>query len=119
MTENACRLVLRPDISNKFIYYFTRTHSFAEQTLANTRVAAQPKLALIRLKTVRLAVPALDEQLRLTSKLDQLAVEAKRLGEVYERKILNLADLKQSILQKAFCGELTSPPSQVIKEAAE
>jgi hypothetical protein len=32
---------------------------------------------------------------------------------------LPLADLKQSILQKAFSGELTSPPSQAIKEAAE
>ena len=31
----------------------------------------------------------------------------------------DICELKQSILQKAFSGELTSPPSQAIKEAAE
>jgi hypothetical protein len=30
-----------------------------------------------------------------------------------------LGSLKKLILQKAFSGELTSPPSQAIKEAAE
>ena len=38
---------------------------------------------------------------------------------LYEQKLQPLAELKQSILQKAFSGELTSPPSQAIREAAE
>src|SRR6185369_6629094 len=46
LTENACRLVFKPGISNRFVYYFTLTADFIEQTGLNTRTAAQPKLAL-------------------------------------------------------------------------
>jgi type I restriction enzyme S subunit len=119
LTENACKLVLKPDVSNRFIFYFTRTSSFADQALANTRIAAQPKLALSRLKTVSLGVPALKEQLRLVSMLDEMATETRRLADAYSKKISGLATLKQSILQKAFAGELASPSSHAIKEAAE
>ena len=41
------------------------------------------------------------------------------LQDAYAAKLSSLSKLKQSILQKAFSGELTSPPSQAIKEAAE
>ena len=45
--------------------------------------------------------------------------EVTRLEAIYNERLARVSDLKQSILQKAFSGELTSPPSQAIKEAAE
>jgi type I restriction enzyme S subunit len=51
--------------------------------------------------------------------MESNANSVAQLEENYRKKIDELVELKQSILQKAFSGELTSPPSQAIKEAAE
>jgi len=39
-------------------------------------------------------------------KLDSLSEETKRLEAIYQRKLDALAELKQSLLQRAFAGEL-------------
>jgi restriction endonuclease S subunit len=58
-------------------------------------------------------------QAKLAADFEALSIETQRLEDVYNEKLLQLAELKRSILQKAFSGELTSPSSQAIKEAAE
>ena len=57
LTENACRLIFHPGVSNSFVYFFTQTKDFVEQAGLNTRTAAQPKLTLSRLSTIRLGIP--------------------------------------------------------------
>lgn len=47
------------------------------------------------------------EQNIIVNKLDQLSAEVKRLEENYQRKVELLEELKQSILERAFRGELT------------
>ena len=64
-------------------------------------------------------LPPLDDQRRTVSRFADIATRSSELENRYKRKLLYLAALKQSILAKAFSGELTSPPSQAIKEAAE
>jgi type I restriction enzyme, S subunit len=63
--------------------------------------------------------PSLNEQQELVAKLDAFSDDIKELESAYLRNLEFLRDLKQSILQKAFNGELTSPPSCAIQEAAE
>jgi type I restriction enzyme, S subunit len=46
------------------------------------------------------------KQQTILKKLDALSVEAKRLEVIYLKKIEDLNELKKSILQKAFSGEL-------------
>lgn len=117
LTENACKLVFKGSVYNKFIYYFTRTSSFADQALLNTRVAAQPKLALERLKTIKLSLPEKPDQVRIANDLDALLEETQKLEAIYQRKLDTFAELKQSILNKAFAGELTSAPEKALAEA--
>jgi len=106
LTENACRLAFKPGLSNRFVYYFTLTSSFIEQAGVNTRTAAQPKLALSRLSTIKLGVPSVQAQQRLVDDFDALCEETQRLESIYQKKIDALDALKKSILQKAFSGEL-------------
>jgi type I restriction enzyme S subunit len=113
LTENACKLVLGSNMSNKFIYYFTITKTFYEQVGLNTRTAAQPKLALERLKTINLAIPPIDVQETLSAKFNAVWLEAQRLDMIYQRKIASLDELKKSLLQKAFSGELTKTEDMV------
>lgn len=106
LTENACRLAFKPGLSNRFVYYFTLTSSFIEQAGVNTRTAAQPKLALSRLSTIKLGVPSVQAQQRLVDDFDALCEETQRLESIYQKKIDALDALKKSILQKAFSGKM-------------
>lgn len=63
--------------------------------------------------------PTAEEQERIAIQLDALSREVEGMEMLYRAKMDRLVHLKQSVLQKAFSGELTSPPSQAAKEAAE
>ena len=51
-------------------------------------------------------VPSLLLQNRVVAKLDVLSAETKKLEAIYQQKLADLEELKKSILQKAFNGEL-------------
>jgi type I restriction enzyme S subunit len=106
LTENACRLVFHPGISNRFVYFFTQTKDFVEQAGLNTRTAAQPKLALSRLSTIQLGIPPLAVQESLANKFDELRAETQRLESLYQQKLAALDALKKSMLHQAFTGAL-------------
>ena len=53
-----------------------------------------------------IGLPPLPTQQAIVEKLDALSEETKALEAIYERKQSALAELKQSLLQKAFAGEL-------------
>ena len=50
---------------------------------------------------------SLKEQQQIVKKLNNLSAETKKLEVIYQQKIKDLEELKKSILQKAFNGELT------------
>ena len=54
---------------------------------------------------------SLIEQRRIVTKLDALSAETKKLEAVYQQKVADLDELKKSILQKAFSGELAGAQS--------
>ena len=49
---------------------------------------------------------SLKTQESIVQKLDALSTETKKLESIYQQKINDLEELKKSILQKAFNGEL-------------
>ena len=51
---------------------------------------------------------SLKEQQTIVQKLEALNAETKKLETIYQQKINDLEELKKSILQKAFSGELTA-----------
>lgn len=107
LTENACKLEFKIPINPKFIYYFTKSNLFMEQAGLNTRVAAMPKLALSRLGTIKLSIPMdLAEQNNYVKIIDEISMNIQELQICYNQKIEKLLELKQSILHKAFEGEL-------------
>ena len=59
------------------------------------------------IKSLVIYVPTLKEQKTIVQKLDVLSKETKNLEIVYKEKIASLEELRKSILQKAFAGELT------------
>jgi len=51
--------------------------------------------------------PNIDRQKEIVSILDSKRSKSKTIERKYQLKIDNLDDLKKSLLQKAFSGELT------------
>jgi len=67
---------------------------------------AQPKLNQTMLNKIPIPFPPLKTQQTIVQKLDALNTETKKLESIYLQKINDLEELKKSVLQKAFNGEL-------------
>ena len=63
-------------------------------------------MSLTFFKNLVIPLPKLSEQKTIVENIKQFSTETKKLEAVYQQKILNLEDLKKSVLQKAFTGEL-------------
>ena len=107
LTENAAKLVLEDGWSKEYVYWCTRSSDFTAQTDEQTRVAAQPKLALQRLGAITVPKASNAEQVKLCDKMASLRSTRSDLVVAYDQKLQDLDDLRQSLLQKAFAGELT------------
>jgi type I restriction enzyme S subunit len=103
LTENACKLVLRPNIDRDFVYYFTQSDHFIRQAQTNTRTAAQPKLALERLKTIKLTIPeSLPEQQRIVAVLDEAFAGIATAKTNAEKNLQNARAIFENHLQSVF-----------------
>ena len=52
-------------------------------------------------------LPSLSDQKEISSKLDDMLEQTEKITRLIEIELESFEELKQSILQKAFSGELT------------
>lgn len=93
-------------------------NSVLGKTLVGSRLvgAAQKHFNITTAKKVLIPLPCLTEQNCFVTKMDELATETQHLETIYRQKLAALNELKQSILQKAFTGELTADTPKTVKE---
>jgi type I restriction enzyme, S subunit len=91
--------------NNMFVEYMLQ--AFKIVLKAKGKGSAQDNINMGTFEAQTFPFPSIDEQERIVSKLDFLSTETQRLETIYRQKIAALKELKQSILQKAFTGELT------------
>jgi len=102
------RIKFTEKIENEFYWYFTKTRYYWEQANLLSSGAAQPHFNGVALKQIIFSYPkSVDEQKLLIAKFKELSEQTKTLEKIYQQKINDLDELKKSILQKAFNGELT------------
>ncbi len=107
-------------LRSAFLNLFFQTRLYWDQIKIGVSGSAQGGFNATKLANLMIAFPrSLTDQDLIVSKLDQLSVWTTGLTAIYQAKLDKVADLKQSILKKAFAGELTVFPSNSIKEAAE
>lgn len=87
-------------------YLFYWFKSIASQIIAEGKGATVQGVTLPFIKGLPITLPPLKEQQTIVRQLDALRAETQKLEAVYQQKIANLEELKKSILQKAFAGEL-------------
>ena len=97
-----------PDESLDLRFVFFAINAAKSSLLLERRGVRQKNLSLGKIKSIQLPVPSLKEQRRVADMLLSLVDDIGRLESVGRTKLGALAELKQSLLQKAFSGELTA-----------
>lgn len=108
LTENAAKLVYKDKstIDNLFVYFYTLSDKFKAYVENSTKQVAQPKLALTRLKEIKIALPSLEKQKEVVQKFKSAQFQINKLQETQTQKLNHLKALKSSLLDQAFKGEL-------------
>ncbi|NHG87924.1 restriction endonuclease subunit S [Campylobacter coli] len=65
-----------------------------------------PQLTIPKFKSLQIPLPPLKEQEQIAMHLDSVFEKAKALKELYTKELKDYEELKQSLLNKAFKGEL-------------
>lgn len=104
VNNHAHALRFKSMVTQRFVEYFLNSISLDPYVSG----MAQPKLNQKSLNSIMVPLPDLSEQELIISNLARLQTETKKLDDLYKAKVVGLTELKQSILQKAFSGELTS-----------
>lgn len=102
LTENACKLVLKESIVQKYVYLFTLSNSFKNQISTATRQTSQPKLALTRLSEIKICFPSLSEQHRIVERLDTAFAQIDELKANAEKQVNEARALFQRALTEAM-----------------
>jgi len=100
-------------LDRTFLFYLLLSKNFTDYVVAGSARAGMPKVNRKCLFSYRTYFPNVEVQKKIIKKLDQLNQETQNLELIYQQKLTNLQDLKQSILQKAFAGELTAAAEMV------
>ena len=98
LTENAAKIVLNEECDKNYFYFFTTSSSFEKQAIAQTRTAAQPKLALERLGAVELPIHKKLTQQAIAEKARDLRDSVKLVETLLNEKLLKIQTLKSAIL---------------------
>lgn len=108
---NSGMLIFRPNLKEllpEYLFELLRSGIIKEQIKKHVSGAAQPQLPIKTLVNFTFPVPKLlSEQRSIVDKLNTFSTETKRLEAIYQQKLTDLEELKKTIFQKAFNGELT------------
>ncbi len=103
--------LIRPKAEKLYNYYLKHLlNSPSIKSLAKSSITSSgvPNLNVKSVRDFPIRYPNLSEQIRLVGTIDGLSEHIQSLMSNYREELKNLEELKKSILEKAFKGELSS-----------
>lgn len=88
----------------KFLFYFL--FFLRDKIIKDSFGGAQPNINQTYIKNLQIPLPPIKEQEQIASHLDELSSHVKNLKQNYQAQIKDLQELKNSLLDKAFKGNL-------------
>lgn len=104
LNQRVCRLQDFKNIDPRFLFYGVNKHLKAIEDV--TTYTTVKHLASRQIENIEFLLPPREDQEFIVKNLDKLLEQAKKLEEIYRGKLTDLEELKKSVLQKAFRGEL-------------
>ena len=108
LANNLFRVIpkAKKEIINDFLFIYLTAPVFQNVIKESMNGAAMPAISFGLIKDIPFPIISINEQQTIVQKLDALSAETKKLEAIYKQKINDLEELKKSVLQKAFSGEL-------------
>ena len=110
--------IIRPKkdmLDSRFLNLLLTSKPYKDQLLlTGEQGATRQAITKAQIETFKILLPGLEEQHTIVRQLDALRVETQKLEAVYQQKMDDLEELKKSILQKAFAGELETENELVL-----
>lgn len=94
-------------VKREYLFYLLLTKNFTDYAISRSARAGMPKINRTCLFSYEASYPTLTEQNTILYRLNALSNQTKQLQALYTQKLNDLKELKQSLLQQAFAGELT------------
>ncbi|WP_053005699.1 restriction endonuclease subunit S [Kiloniella spongiae] len=99
----------RDILERDFLFYMLLCKNFTDYAVKGSARAGMPKVNRTHLFNYKVHIPSIETQKILSQEIDEIYQSSKKLEAIYQQKLTALKELKQSLLQKAFAGELTKP----------
>jgi len=99
-------IFLVPKINPQMLYYFLNSPIAKDQIDNLVDGTTQPTISMKSIREIKVPVPPLTIQQKLVQKLDQISSMTNRLEEIFQQKAVALDEFKQSLLHRAFNGDL-------------
>lgn len=93
-------------VARDFLFYLLISENFTQYAIEGSSRAGMPKVNRNHLFNYKFYLPPLDEQGEICQSLDVLGEKVNELNKELASKLSYLADLKSSVLNSAFKGEL-------------
>lgn len=122
INQAVCLLRCKPEKLNSHFLAHLLNSPFLRRVLHENEIDnARANLSLGFFRQLSIPYPAIANQEEIVRRIDRLAAECKALESTCLQKRASLAELKQSLLKKAFSGELTADKdaSDVIRKVEE
>lgn len=97
----------------KFLNYILQSPLVYSDIIFKAKGVGMPFISKKDLIEIMVSYPSLSQQKTIVQKLEALSAETKKLEAIYQQKINDLEELKKSVLQKAFNGELKTATAVV------
>ncbi|EKD44179.1 MAG: hypothetical protein ACD_71C00218G0004 [uncultured bacterium (gcode 4)] len=104
--KSACYFNLSETVDKFYIKYIFSSQHFSKYAHKEATGATIKNVSLKTMREFKIPLPKLAEQRNIVCKLNSLSTETKRLESIYQQKLAHLDELRKSLLQKAFNGEL-------------
>ncbi|MEL6811539.1 MAG: restriction endonuclease subunit S [Bacteroidota bacterium] len=104
------RILDHKKMVNQYLYYYLKSPNFQNPMNEIAGIGStRAYIGITKQQSLKVRYPkSLEKQRQIASILDELSISTTNLISSYSAKISALQELKRSILQKAFAGELTS-----------
>jgi type I restriction enzyme S subunit len=98
---------IKEDIVNRdFLLHYLRSRVFLDILYSTANGTRQANLSSVTIKTLPIPLCSITKQEVIASSLESMADEIQRLESIYQQKLNALEELKKSILNQAFSGQL-------------
>jgi type I restriction enzyme S subunit len=119
LVQRTASLRCKKSIDSSFLFYLVKSTAFTKHLLGVQTGIGVPHISGKQILDFSFNKPPLKEQQTIVRQLDALSAEKQKLEAVYQKKVYDLEELKKSILQRAFNGELAEPVGELSYKTIE